>query len=142
MYKDHTVKSVQQSQSSSIVGIAATKPDMMPLASWTQYLENISCLIIGIPHILNKFLLFVDLVLLYPIFPGSLFDSAAVAAWQGSASSCLCEGLNEIHWAETVLLPVSASVSTPKWLYSTKDQCCTQNLVIVQILCDADGRTD
>lgn len=78
---------------------------MMPLASRTQCLENISCLIIGIPPIfLWTFFLVVDLVLFYP---GSLFDCVAVAPWQGSASSCLCEGLNEIHWAETVLLPVS-----------------------------------
>lgn len=36
-----------------------------------------------------------------------LFVCVYVIAWQGSAPSRLCEGLNVIHWAETVLLPAS-----------------------------------
>lgn len=39
------------------------------------------------------------------------FVCVYVIAWQGSAPSRLCEGLNVIHWAETVLLPASLSPS-------------------------------
>lgn len=38
---------------------------------------------------------------------GPLFVSVYVIAWQGSAPIRPCEGLNVIHWAETVLLPAS-----------------------------------
>lgn len=38
---------------------------------------------------------------------GPLCVSVYVVAWQGSAPSRPCEGLNVIHWAETVLLPSS-----------------------------------
>lgn len=36
----------------------------------------------------------------------------------------------------------AASVSTPKWLHSTKEQCCTSDLLIVPMLADGDGRPD
>lgn len=41
---------------------------------------------------------------------GPLFVCVYVIAWQGSAPSRLCEGLNVIHWAETVSLPPSLPV--------------------------------
>lgn len=51
-----------------------------------------------------------------------LFVSVYVIAWQGSAPIRLCEGLNVIHWAETVLLPASLPfclTPSPR-LHSTK----------------------
>lgn len=69
---------------------------------------------ICITRFFDIFFFLVDLDL--PVFHfaqslGPLFVCVYVIAWQGSAPSRLCEGLNVIHWAETVLLPASLSPS-------------------------------
>lgn len=63
---------------------------------------------------------------------GPLFVCVYVIAWQGSAPSRLCEGLNVIHWAETVLLPASLSFClTPLMAAQYKrGQCHKQSLFI------------
>lgn len=63
---------------------------------------------------------------------GPLFVSVYVIAWQGSAPSRLCEGLNVIHWAETVLLPASLPFClTPLMAARYKrGQCHKQSLFI------------
>lgn len=52
---------------------------------------------------------------------GPLFVCVYVTAWQGSAPSRLREGVNVIHWAETVLLPASLP-----FCISTLNGCATQ----------------
>lgn len=150
VYQDRTFKSVQQSQSSSIVGITATKSDMMLSASWTQYPKNLSCLEFHWNPSYSKqffcikfFLWFAYLVLLYPILAEPrLFVwlcgrhclagvSLQLPMW-GSEWDSL--GGNSFYCPS-----LSASVSAPIWVWI--EWICTMDVLIVQILCDADGRT-
>lgn len=63
---------------------------------------------------------------------GPLFVCVYVIAWQGSAPSRLCEGLNVIHWAETVLLPASFSFCLTLLMAARykRGQCHKQSLFI------------
>lgn len=63
---------------------------------------------------------------------GPLFVCVYVIAWQGSALSRLCEGLNVIHWAETVLLPASLPFCLTLLMaaHYKRGQCHKQSLFI------------
>lgn len=81
------------------------------------------------------FVFFVDLdLLISPLAQssGPLFVCVYVIAWQGSAPSRLCEDLNVIHWAETVLLPASLPfcLSTLMAAQHKRGQCRKQSLFI------------